>query len=167
MPPLPTPKYRTCHRVPAIYSRRDESICRTRPRLKPQYTAFALPTVRGNTLEVEEDTLATPVPGVFAGGDCVTGPATVIQSIAQGRQAAMAIDRYLEGDGDISEVLLPPEEGAEVTVPVDEGERPRVPIPLVEDAHHQGFIPCELGYTPEQAMDESRRCLNCDLERGN
>ncbi len=128
---------------------------------------FALPTVRGNTLEVEEDTLATPVPGVFAGGDCVTGPATVIQSIAQGRQAAMAIDRYLGGDGDISEVLLPPEEGAEVTVPVDEGERPRVPIPLLEDAHHQGFIPCELGYTPELAVDESLRCLNCDLEKGS
>ncbi|MEE9201723.1 MAG: FAD-dependent oxidoreductase [Dehalococcoidia bacterium] len=130
-------------------------------------SGFDLPTGRGNTLSVDDDTLATPVPGVFAGGDCVTGPATVIQSIAQGRRAAIAIDRYLGGDGDISEVLLPPEEGAEATIPVDEGERPRVPIPMAEGAHAQGFTPCELGYTTELAVEESRRCLNCDLERGD
>jgi NADH-quinone oxidoreductase subunit F len=126
-----------------------------------------IPTAGGNTLSVEEDTLATPVSGVFAGGDCVTGPATVIESIDQGRRAATAIDRYLGGDGDISEVLLDPEAGAEAMVPVDEGERPRVPIPMVEGAHHNGFTACELGYSSEMALDESQRCLNCDLERGD
>jgi NADH-quinone oxidoreductase subunit F len=119
------------------------------------------------TVEVAPFTYQASRAGVFSGGDCVTGPATVIQSIAQGRQAAIAIDRYLGGDGDISEVLLPPEEGAEATIPVDEGERQRVPIPMVEGAQLQGFAPCELGYTPELAVDEARRCLNCDLERGD
>ncbi|MEK7848766.1 MAG: NADH-ubiquinone oxidoreductase-F iron-sulfur binding region domain-containing protein [Chloroflexota bacterium] len=133
------------------------------PQLPP---GFDLPATRGNTLTADEDSLATPVAGVFAGGDCVTGPATVIQSIAQGRRAAISIDRYLGGDGDISEVLLPPEVGAAATVPVDEGERPRVPIPMVKGVHLQGFAACELGYSPDMAVDEARRCLNCDLERG-
>ena len=133
------------------------------PQLPP---GFDLPATRGNTLTADEDSLATPVAGVFAGGDCVTGPATVIQSIAQGRRAAISIDRYLGGDGDISEVLLPPEVGAAATVPVDEGERPRVPIPMVKGVHLQGCAACELGYSPDMAVDEARRCLNCDLERG-
>jgi NADH-quinone oxidoreductase subunit F len=126
-----------------------------------------LPTVKGNTLSVEEDTLATAASGVFAGGDCVTGPSTVIESIAQGRRAAEAIDRYLGGDGDISEVLLNPEVGYAATIPVDEGEHLRVPIPMAEGARHNDFTTCELGYSAEMAVDESRRCLNCDLERGD
>jgi len=71
---------------------------------------FGLPTGEGNTLQVAPDTLATPRDGVFAGGDAVTGPASVIEAIAAGRQAAIAIDKYLGGKGIIDETLLEIEE---------------------------------------------------------
>src|SRR4030065_256034 len=48
--------------------------------------------------------------GVFAGGDCESGPALVINAIAAGRKAAQSIDRYLGGKGDITEHLVPAEE---------------------------------------------------------
>jgi len=71
---------------------------------------FRLPIGRGNTLQVAPDTLATPRDGVFAGGDVVTGPASVIEAIAAGRQAAISIDKYLGGKGIIDETLVPAEE---------------------------------------------------------
>ena len=45
-------------------------------------------------LKVDENTLATNIPGVFAGGDFTTGPTFVIRAIASGRRAALAIDKY-------------------------------------------------------------------------
>jgi NADPH-dependent glutamate synthase beta subunit-like oxidoreductase len=71
---------------------------------------FRLATTRGNTLQAKPDTLATTRDGVFAGGDAVRGPASVIQAIADGRQAAISIDRYLGGKGIIDEKLVQVEE---------------------------------------------------------
>ena len=58
-------------------------------------------TTRWSTVVVDPRTLATGEPGVFAGGDCVHGPDTVIQAIADGRRAAIEIDKYLGGTGEI------------------------------------------------------------------
>ncbi|MDP2719906.1 MAG: FAD-dependent oxidoreductase, partial [Dehalococcoidia bacterium] len=66
---------------------------------------FGVKTGRGNTISVNKETLESSSPGVFAGGDAVSGPASVIEAIAAGRQAATAIDKYLGGDGIIDEVL--------------------------------------------------------------
>lgn len=52
---------------------------------------------RWNSFVVDDDTLATNLPGIFAGGDAVTGPATVIEAMAAGRKAATSIDEYLSG----------------------------------------------------------------------
>ena len=52
----------------------------------------------GEALKVDENTLSTNIPGVFAGGDFTTGPTFVIRAIASGRRAALAIDKYLAGD---------------------------------------------------------------------
>lgn len=71
---------------------------------------LGLPTGQGNTLAVDPDTLATPRDGVFAGGDAVTGPASVIEAIAAGRKAASSIDKYLGGSGIIDETLVKAEE---------------------------------------------------------
>ena len=71
---------------------------------------FMLPTGQGNVLKVNADTLATTRKGVFAGGDSVRGPASVIQAIADGRQAATSIDVYLGGNGIIDETLVQAEE---------------------------------------------------------
>jgi pyruvate/2-oxoglutarate dehydrogenase complex dihydrolipoamide dehydrogenase (E3) component len=64
----------------------------------------------GARIEVERGGLATAKKGVFAGGDVVSGPDSIIGAIAHGRRAAAAIDQYLGGDGNINEVLATPEE---------------------------------------------------------
>ena len=56
-----------------------------------------LQTNKNGTLKVDKDTLETSIPGIFAGGDCVLGPATVIEAISHGHKAAIAIDKYLGG----------------------------------------------------------------------
>ena len=56
-------------------------------------------------MEIDAETLATSIPGVYSGGDCVSGPDTVITAINDGKRAAAAIDRYLGGDGVIVEPL--------------------------------------------------------------
>ncbi|MEE8204539.1 MAG: pyridine nucleotide-disulfide oxidoreductase, partial [Dehalococcoidales bacterium] len=101
--------------------------------------------------------------GIFAGGDAVTGPASVIEAIAHGRQAAISIDKYLGGKGNIDEVLAPPE--GEVVTPEEaaEGRRPETPtLPINERLGN--FSQVELGYNEETARKEAKRCLNCDLE---
>jgi glutamate synthase (NADPH/NADH) small chain len=60
-------------------------------------TAPELVFARWGTLRVDEETLATSVPGVYAGGDIVTGAATVILAMGQGKQAARSIHAYLTG----------------------------------------------------------------------
>ena len=127
---------------------------------------FGLPIGRGNILQADPYTLATPREGVFAGGDCVTGPASVIEAIAAGRQGAVSIDKYLGGDGIIDEVLAPPEE---VVTPleVEEGEKYRPPMPsLPINERLRGFSEVELGFGKEAAIEEAKRCLRCDLEEG-
>jgi NADPH-dependent glutamate synthase beta subunit-like oxidoreductase len=63
----------------------------------------------GNAIETDSNTLLTNREGVFAGGDAVTGPASVIEAIAMGRKAATSIDKYLGGEGVIDEELVEPE----------------------------------------------------------
>jgi len=110
--------------------------------------------------------MATSREGVFAGGDVVRGPASVIESIADGRQAAISIDKYLGGSGDIDEVLAPPEEEvAPFNIDEVEGEKYRPPmnmLPLGERI--KGFAQVELGLDEEKAIEEAKRCLRCDLE---
>jgi len=124
---------------------------------------FKLPLGRGNTIQVDPDTLATGREGVFAGGDAVNGPASVIEAIANGRQAASSIDRYLGGSGDIEETLAPPEGEVE---PLEEAkEEPRVEIPALPVAERlKSFSQVELALSEKMAVKEANRCLRCDLE---
>ncbi|GAH94408.1 unnamed protein product [marine sediment metagenome] len=125
---------------------------------------FGLPLGRGNTFQVDTYTLATGREGVFAGGDAVTGPATVIEAIAAGRQAAISIDKYLGGKGVIDEKLAPPEE-LEALPEIDEGEKHRLPIPTLPLGERLGsFAEVELSLSEELAIEEATRCLRCDLE---
>jgi NADH-quinone oxidoreductase subunit F len=129
-----------------------------RPEIPAQ---FNLTTGRGNTIEVNPDSLATSREGVFAGGDAKSGPASVIEAIADGRQAAISIDKYLGGKGEIDEVLAPPEE-ITAEEPLEEG-RSKVPaLPLAERL--KSFKLVELGLDKKAAIREAKRCLRCDLE---
>jgi NADH-quinone oxidoreductase subunit F len=125
---------------------------------------FGLPLERGNTIQVDDDTLATTREGVFAGGDAVTGPATVIEAIATGRRAAVSMDKYLGGSGIIDEELASTEE-IETLPELEEGERHRISIPtLTLSKRLCSFAEVELGLGEEMAIEEAKRCLRCDLE---
>jgi len=117
---------------------------------------------KGGEIKVEPETLATSKKGVYAGGDVVSGPASVIEAIAAGRQAAISIDRYLGGKGDIEEKLAPPEVITPFTL--EEGERRRPPMCMLSPDKRKGFALVELGYDQENATAEAKRCLRCDLE---
>ena len=119
---------------------------------------------RWRTLAADQNTLATPVEGVFAGGDAVTGPAMAIDAMAAGKRAAETIHRYLRGQ----DLLVgrtfewPRPEEIEVTIPrgVELAERPEMShLPLAE--RRTTFREVELGLTEEQAIAEAQRCLSC------
>ncbi|HEX9014422.1 MAG TPA: hypothetical protein VF960_00305, partial [Chloroflexota bacterium] len=108
--------------------------------------------------------------GVFAGGDAVTGPWTVIGAIAAGNRTAAAIDRYLQGNSVLWEMPAGPA-WTRPAVPekppyqiIEEGmRRPEMPELPVE-MRKGNFMEVALGFTREMAMAEARRCLRCDLE---
>jgi NADH-quinone oxidoreductase subunit F len=131
-----------------------------RPEVPPQ---FDLSLGRGNTIEADPDTLATSREGVFAGGDGMRGPASVIEAIADGRQAAISIDKYLGGNGEIEETLAPPEGELAPLEEAEEQWRPSMPTVPVEQ-RLSNFVQVELGYDDEMAIEEAKRCLRCDLE---
>ncbi|TET26353.1 MAG: hypothetical protein E3J67_01725, partial [Dehalococcoidia bacterium] len=124
---------------------------------------FGIATGRGDVIQVDADTLATDREGVFAGGDAVSGPASVIEAIAAGRQAAISIDKYLGGSGVIEEALAPPEGAIAPLEEAEEKRRPQVPS-LPPDQRLSSFAEVELGLSEEMAVEEAKRCLRCDLE---
>lgn len=109
--------------------------------------------------------LMTGEPGIFAGGDVVGGPASIISAIAHGRKAACAIDRYLGGTGNIEECLTEPE--AFVTLPGHTlVKQPRQEMTLLKPWQRiTSFEQVEQGLTAEQVGIESSRCLMCDARR--
>ena len=121
---------------------------------------------KGNTIEVAPDTLATSRDGVFAGGDVVLGPASVIEAIAAGRKAAISIDRYLGGSGDIEEKLAELEE-TDLCLERSSGfadlPRARMPCLPVDSRKLRPFDEVELGLGEETAVQEANRCLRCNL----
>ncbi|MDY6893457.1 MAG: NADH-quinone oxidoreductase subunit NuoF [Chloroflexota bacterium] len=127
-----------------------------------------LPRNKDNTLRVDPDMLATNIAGVYAGGDAVSGPASVVEAIAAGRQAAISIDKYLGGTGIIDETLALPEKETDQTgfEEEDEEEKARPTMPtLAVSKRLKGFSLVELGLTETEAIEEAQRCLRCDLEK--
>ena len=106
--------------------------------------------------------LATSRKGVFAGGDVVTGAATVVEAVAAGRRAAESIDRYLRGEEigeEVKKVETVKFEGVDLRG-VERQERAKMPeIPL--ERRRGNFAEVELGFTEEMAIEEAKRCLNC------
>lgn len=130
---------------------------------RPEFpVSFDITTGRGNTITVDSDTLATGKEGIFAGGDAVTGPATVIEAIAAGRGAATSIDKYLGGSGVIDETLAPAEDIVTRIGGPTEGWRSEIPAILL-DQRLGSFDEVELSLSAELAIEEARRCLRCDL----
>jgi heterodisulfide reductase subunit A-like polyferredoxin len=126
---------------------------------------LGIETTKGGTLHADPLTLETKLPGVFAGGDCVTGPDVVVDAMLAGKKAANSIDRWLnhqdlragrelegpyhtEYDVDTTGVLM----------------QRRIPMPSLDPvARGRTFSEVHTGYTAEQAIAEAKRCLGCGI----
>jgi len=117
---------------------------------------------RRNRIIVDPMTLETRMPGVFAGGDAITGPVSVIEAIAAGKKAAVSIDRYLRG----FDLKAGREDKISETTWVTDKEllekKPRQPVPFLAPRQRSGnFKEVELGFSVENGLKEAHRCLLC------
>lgn len=119
---------------------------------------------RRNRIVVDSITLETTKPGIFAGGDAVTGPASVIEAIAAGKRAATYIDQYLRGkhlkaieEVETVEAIWLSEEELKLVE-----KKPRQPVPMLNPQERvRNFREVELGLSMKSAVAEARRCLLC------
>ena len=123
---------------------------------------FKIEAGKGDVVKANANT-QTSRQGVFAGGDCVSGPATVIEAIAAGRKAAEAIDHYLGGSGDIAESLVAPEEATSFTEEDFPAEKLAIFSHLPPQERVKNFAEVELDVDWNVAVAESLRCLQCNV----
>ncbi len=145
--------------IPAIGERADSSLFTAKDKLSIS---------QWGTIEIDSSNLTTGRPGVFAGGDAVTGPGTVVEAMAAGKRAARMIEKYLEGESPDREYSLTRPSIYIEPVELTEEElartkRPKMPR-LSRTARKKNFREVELGLTEETAVAEARRCLRCELE---
>ena len=111
-------------------------------------------------IAVNPQTLMTSAPGIFAGGDCVFGPRLIIDSVADGKRAAIGIDEHLRGRKHPSPIV-------EVEIlkrhamPLDYLDIHRQPVPMLPLERRTGVTEVEVGYDAQSAMEEAQRCLHC------
>jgi NADPH-dependent glutamate synthase beta subunit-like oxidoreductase/NAD-dependent dihydropyrimidine dehydrogenase PreA subunit len=111
-------------------------------------------------IAIDRENLMTSAPGVFAGGDCVFGPRLIIDSVGDGKRAAIGIDEYLRGDKH-------PEPAIEIEVLSrhrmfeDFMKLDRPPVPMLPLDRRTGVTEVEIGFDERSAMEEARRCLRC------
>jgi NADPH-dependent glutamate synthase beta subunit-like oxidoreductase len=124
--------------------------------------ADGIETTRQGTLKINEETLMTTAPGIFAAGDVAFGPRLIISAVADGKKAAEQIDRYLRGPE-----WKPKPKYVQVTV-LDHhqmaehyDEYSRLPVPVIPLERRTGVAEVEIGFTEEQARREASRCLQC------
>ncbi len=146
--------------IPAIGQRTDTSWADQMPDLKWS---------RRDTLQVAPRTMQTGIPHIFAGGDAVTGPATVVEAVAAGHRAAQGIDGYLQG---ILEVLAEQDEAEDTRpsasdwqpIPPDAIPQPReAMVHLDPEIRATSFDEAAIGFAEERAVNEANRCLNCGI----
>jgi formate dehydrogenase beta subunit len=124
---------------------------------------------RWKTLVADEITGQTRQPWIFSGGDCVTGPATLIGALAAGKNAARFMARYLEtgecapSDGDWMEKLIS-KLGIfyfKEKMPYQDSLRKMHPPVMSPEERIKSFAEVETGVKPAQAVKEAARCLRC------
>jgi NADH-quinone oxidoreductase subunit F len=147
---------------------------------KPEIESIRSATSDGSDITMTEwgsiatdaRTLATSRKGLFAGGDVVTGPNTVVDAIAAGKKAAAMIDRYLSGEtqrqpGDAARAgrYVDPAPARLGSITAGRAERLAVPHVLANE-RRANFVEVEEVVTKEAARREAARCLRCDMDFG-
>jgi formate dehydrogenase major subunit len=130
--------------------------------------------VSGWGIAADERTLATNIPGVFAGGDAVLGADLAVRAVAAGRVAAASIDQYLTGvavagePGMCGVVLQPMDDLERAAILRAVEKRPRVRGPeLPLERRLAGFEEIESGLDGPDALREARRCLTCGCRKAD
>lgn len=121
-----------------------------------------------NTFIVDQETLATNVKGIFAGGDAIRGPNTVIEAMVDGKKAAAAIDKYIKGEKfefkytvtRPSIYVEPVKLKIEEVLEISRQETKRLAL----EKRRKNFKEVDLGFDEKSAIKEAKRCLRCDLE---
>jgi NADH-quinone oxidoreductase subunit F len=131
---------------------------------KPKVSKFKdeLEINNDGTIKVDKKTLKTNLDYVFAGGDAVLGPSTVIESVAQGRKAAIEIDKYFGYDGEFN---FPEREVIETHYDEEKYLKPisrKSPKVVEIEERIKSFVEVNNGLSLEEAIEEARRCLKCD-----
>jgi NADPH-dependent glutamate synthase beta subunit-like oxidoreductase len=125
--------------------------------LKPEDAVEISP--RG-LIAVNPQTLMTSASGTFAGGDCVFGPRLIIDSVADGKRAAVGIDEFLRGHKH-PEPIVEVEVLKRHRMPLELLDLDRPPIPMLPLERRTGVTEVEVGYNAQTAMEEAQRCLHC------
>jgi heterodisulfide reductase subunit A-like polyferredoxin len=126
---------------------------------------LGLATTKMGTLRADPLTLETELPGVFAGGDCVTGPDVVVTAMLAGKKAAKSIDRWLNGqDLRTDRDTEGPYHTNYVVDTAGVLMQRQIQVPSLDAATRgRTFDEVHTGYTPEQAIAEAKRCLACGI----
>jgi NADPH-dependent glutamate synthase beta subunit-like oxidoreductase len=120
---------------------------------------------RDSTVKVTRH-LGTDRPGVFAAGDVVLGPATVVEAVAQGNKVAQTVDEYLSGGQPASKEDWLDYADFEVSWTMEDyAEMPRGAMPVQEpDVRRHNWQEVELGFSEQACREDCKRCLRCDLD---
>jgi len=136
--------------------------------LKPSTTPYVdeLETNRNGTLKVNQKTLQSSTPEIFAGGDVVNGPTMISEAIGQGNRAAFYLDHFLQGvslDEEAFDIPLPPADKEQVRKRmVSITARPEVLAQgLTAEEGRKTFDEIESTFDEEEARAASNRCLDC------
>lgn len=121
------------------------------------FEAHGIPAKRG-VMVVKDASGCSELTGVFAGGDCVSGPASAIKAIAAGKVAAANIDEYLGFNHEITVDVEIPEAALYDRIPCGRA----IPAERTPDERSKDMKLIEFAMTKEEAMQEARRCLRCD-----
>jgi formate dehydrogenase (NADP+) beta subunit len=125
--------------------------------LKPEDNVELSP--RG-LIAVNPQSLMTSAPGIFAGGDCVFGPRLIIDSVGDGKRAAVGIDEYLR-EGKHPDPIIEVEVLKRHAMTVGYLDTNRQPVPMLPLERRTGMTEVEIGYDAQTAMAEAQRCLHC------
>ncbi|MBF8247253.1 MAG: FAD-dependent pyridine nucleotide-disulfide oxidoreductase [Bacteroidetes bacterium] len=120
----------------------------------------------GKLIKVDPATLATSAEGIFAGGDAAFGPRNIIDSVANGKRAALSVDEFLRKKKPETYYHLSIEKipTSRFTRPEDFEQHERQAPPTVDLNRRTGISEVEQGYTEEQARRQAERCLSCHVQ---
>jgi len=123
-----------------------------------EYTEWGL-------IEADKQSHQTSVQGVFAGGDAVSGPATVVKAVGAGKKAAISIDRYIRGETVSQEISALGTITATIdTETAQATEERRAAMPMLEaEGRGTTFDEVELGFDAKISATEAGRCINCSI----